>query len=148
MAHACTQCTCHVLTHSPSTSYAWDTAHVSTNACTHRLDVPSTCRTLVGEGHVDALRVYGPDGNTAIATLKDSAPGGARQCKVRVRWGAGGAGAVDAVMLCKPRAGLICAVLVWVARRTVLLACPAVPYILHIEDAFSDSWYVCSAVLC
>lgn len=41
------------------------------------------CRTLVGEGHVDALRVYGADGNTAIVTLKDSAPGGARQCKVR-----------------------------------------------------------------
>jgi len=39
-------------------------------------------RTLVGEGHVEALRVYGPDGNTAIVTLKDSAPGGARQCKV------------------------------------------------------------------
>jgi hypothetical protein len=39
-------------------------------------------RTLIGEGHVDALRVYGPDGNTAIVTLKDSAPGGARQCKV------------------------------------------------------------------
>jgi hypothetical protein len=39
----------------------------------------------VGEGHVDALRVYGPDGNTALVTLKDSAPGGARQCKVCTR---------------------------------------------------------------
>jgi hypothetical protein len=38
----------------------------------------------VGEGHVDSLRVYGPDGNTAIVSLKASAPGGARQCKVRV----------------------------------------------------------------
>ena len=36
----------------------------------------------MSEGHVDALRVYGPDGNLAIVTLKDSAPGGARQCKV------------------------------------------------------------------
>jgi hypothetical protein len=32
---------------------------------------------------VDSLRVYGADGNTAIVTLKASAPGGARQCKVR-----------------------------------------------------------------
>jgi len=40
-------------------------------------------RTLVGEGHVDALRVYGPDQRAALVTLKASAPGGARQCKVR-----------------------------------------------------------------
>lgn len=39
----------------------------------------------MGEGHVDALRVYGPDGNTAIVTLKASAPGGARQCKVSTK---------------------------------------------------------------
>ncbi|WIA15942.1 hypothetical protein OEZ85_012685 [Tetradesmus obliquus] len=38
--------------------------------------------TLVGEGHVDALRVYGPEQSAAIVTLKASAPGGARQCKV------------------------------------------------------------------
>jgi hypothetical protein len=37
----------------------------------------------VGEGHVDALRVYGPEQTAAIVTLKASAPGGARQCKVR-----------------------------------------------------------------
>jgi hypothetical protein len=40
------------------------------------------CRALVGEGHVDALRVYGPEQTSAIVTLKASAPGGARQCKV------------------------------------------------------------------
>uniref|UniRef100_A0A383VRP6 AAA+ ATPase domain-containing protein n=1 Tax=Tetradesmus obliquus TaxID=3088 RepID=A0A383VRP6_TETOB len=38
--------------------------------------------TLVGEGHVDALRLYGPEQSAAIVTLKASAPGGARQCKV------------------------------------------------------------------
>jgi hypothetical protein len=41
------------------------------------------CRALVGEGRVDALRVYGPEQMSAIVTLKASAPGGARQCKVR-----------------------------------------------------------------
>jgi hypothetical protein len=43
---------------------------------------PPRHRTLVGEGHVDALRLYGPEQNSAIVTLKASAPGGARQCKV------------------------------------------------------------------
>jgi hypothetical protein len=38
----------------------------------------------VGEGHVDSLRTYGPEGNNAIVSLKASAPGGARQCKVCV----------------------------------------------------------------
>eukprot|EP00878_Enallax_costatus_P001473 GHUV01001624.1.p1 GENE.GHUV01001624.1~~GHUV01001624.1.p1 ORF type:complete len:977 (+),score=283.07 GHUV01001624.1:432-2933(+) len=38
--------------------------------------------TLVGEGHVDSLRLYGPEQLTAIVALKESAPGGARQCKV------------------------------------------------------------------
>lgn len=60
------------LTHFRITSHSHTQPHLLLN------------RTLVGEGHVDAMRVYGPEGNAAIVTLKASAPGGARQCKVRV----------------------------------------------------------------
>jgi cell division protease FtsH len=37
---------------------------------------------LVAEGNVERVRLYGPDKLACIAWLKDSAPGGARACKV------------------------------------------------------------------
>ncbi|GFH26835.1 AAA domain-containing protein, partial [Haematococcus lacustris] len=38
--------------------------------------------TLAAEGHVQRVRVYGPDERAAMVQLRDSAPGGARTCKV------------------------------------------------------------------
>jgi len=38
--------------------------------------------TLVGEGHVDRVRFFGPECRAAMAQLRSTAPGGARTCKV------------------------------------------------------------------
>lgn len=40
--------------------------------------------TLAGEGFVDRVRFFGPEGNCVMALLKPDAPGGARTCKVVV----------------------------------------------------------------
>lgn len=37
---------------------------------------------LVEEGHVGRVRFYGPESNKVIVTMKASAPGGRRVCKV------------------------------------------------------------------
>ena len=39
-------------------------------------------RQLISEGHVDTVRVYGPEERSALVSLKSSAPGGGRVCKV------------------------------------------------------------------
>eukprot|EP00877_Chromochloris_zofingiensis_P008651 jgi/Chrzof1/4039/Cz13g18040.t1 len=40
--------------------------------------------TLIGEGHVDHVRYFGPERKSVMVTLKDSAPGGVRTVKVNL----------------------------------------------------------------